>query len=336
MISAIFVSYLSARLARRAIASLRADAPGAEVVVVENSGLEEEAALLEDVADVLVRAPRNLGYAGGINAGVNAASGDLLLFSNPDVLFREGSIAALFAEAGPLVMTGPALFWDEGLLLALPPAEDPNPRALLRRELAGTPRLFHRDVRRGLAALEDAERGLTREARGLSGAVLATRRDTFERVGPFDEGFALYYEENDWQRRLRALGGTLLRVGAAHVVHHYNQSAQKEPRAAEWFGASERRYFEKHFGEAGRVALARPRPEVVLAEPPREVLLLHPEGTLVAVSPLRSFHPTTLGRIPGGVFRLPADVHQGAGDTPLYARLIHEQTFATLAEAVLR
>ena len=36
------------------------------------------------------------------------------------------------------------------------------------------------------------------------------------------------------------------------------------------------------------------------------------------------------------IFRLPADVRQGAGDTPLYARLLHEQTFATLAEAVLR
>lgn len=70
MISFVLVNYRTAALARRAIASFRVQAhdavADAEVVVVDNSGDAEE---LSGIADKLVAPGRNLGFAGGLNAG---------------------------------------------------------------------------------------------------------------------------------------------------------------------------------------------------------------------------------------------------------------------------
>src|SRR5512144_1231277 len=99
MISAVFVSYRSAELAARAIATFRDDARRAgreaEVVVVVNSGDPEERDALESHADAVLFPPRNLGYAGGLNAGIAASRGETLFLANPDLEFAKGSVAAL-------------------------------------------------------------------------------------------------------------------------------------------------------------------------------------------------------------------------------------------------
>ncbi|MGZ5426908.1 MAG: glycosyltransferase family 2 protein, partial [Thermoanaerobaculia bacterium] len=262
MISAVVVSYRSAGLAARALESLREDAAKAnlalETIAVVNSGDPEEARALASAADRVVYPGRNLGFAGGLNAGLEVARGEILVLANPDIVVRAGALTALTAEArGALVVAGPALFLDEGETLHLPPAEEPHPFELARRRLpgAGTAAAFRRRFRRAWHAAAETERRETRPATALSGAFVVLSRRTLERVGPFDEGYVLYFEENDWQRRLRRAGGRLSRVGAARVVHRYNQSAQLEPRAAAWFAASERRYFETHFGPRGPCAL---------------------------------------------------------------------------------
>jgi hypothetical protein len=44
------------------------------------------------------------------------------------------------------------------------------------------------------------------EARRLVGAVLAARREVFDRVGGFDEKYPFEYEETDWEIRVRRAG----------------------------------------------------------------------------------------------------------------------------------
>jgi hypothetical protein len=156
---------------------------------------------------------------------------------------------------------------------------------------------------------------------------MATTRRTLDAVGPFDEGYRLYYEENDWQRRLRLRGGRLLRCGAARVVHRYARSSRTEPLAAGWFGESERRYFETHFGDAGLRALARPAtaeaPAPALLE--EEVLEIPPAvSPAVCVSPLPAFHPFAFARLSRGTgsFRLPRDVSRPLAGETWYLRAV--------------
>jgi GT2 family glycosyltransferase len=347
LISAVVVSYRSAGLAARAIESLSADAAASglalETIAVVNSGDEEEALSLERSADRVVDPGRNLGFAGGLNAGIAASRGEILVLSNPDIAVRAGTLAALLeAASGGFVAAGPALFLDEGEALHLPPAEEPHPFELARRSLAGAPAVFRRRLARGLRAAREAARGETRDASALSGALVAVTRRTLERVGPFDEAYALYFEENDWQRRLRKAGGRLLRVGAARVLHRYNQSARLEPRAAAWFAASERRYFTTHFGARGAAALdaltsgapAQPRPPPApLAD---GVLRFDAPAAAIALSPLVDFSSFALApRVPGGSWRPPEDVVRGFGGATWYARAVDVATGRVLSEGAL-
>ncbi|MBK9063594.1 MAG: glycosyltransferase family 2 protein [Acidobacteria bacterium] len=344
VISAVLVSYRSGALAARALESLREDAARSglslETIAVVNSDDAAEARSLEGAADRVLVPGRNLGYAGGLNAGARAASGEILVLSNPDVLVRPGALAALAGAARErLAAAGPALFLDEGETIHMPPAEEPHPFALARRRLAGTPAAFRRGLRRAAAAAEAAARGETRAVEALSGALVAVSRATLERVGPFDEAYALYYEENDWQRRLRKMGGALRGVGAARVVHAYNSSARLEPRAAAWFAESERRYFATHFGARGSAALdalaahAPPAPPALAPAPAGEGALRLPRPAAVALSPLADFSSFAfVPRAPAGAWRPPADVVAGFGGAPWYARAVDQVSFEILGE----
>jgi len=173
----------------------------------------------------------------------------------------------------------------------------------------------------------------------LSGALVAVSRRTLERVGPFDEGYALYFEENDWQRRLRMAGGRLSRVGAARVVHRYNQSARLEARAAAWFAASERRYFETHFGARGLRTLDAPSAAAgapALAPLANGVLLFDAPSAAIALSPVLDFGAFALDpHASGGSWRPPEDVRRGFGGATWYARAVDLASLDVLAEGAL-
>ncbi len=348
MISAVFVSYRSAALAARAIATFREEARRAgrkaEAVAVVNSGDAAERDALAPHADRVLLPPRNLGFAGGLNAGIAAARGPTLVLANPDLLFGEGSVAALAeaVEAGGVLAAGPALYADGARSVLLPPAEEARPEELARRALAADParadRVFRRDARRAAAQAERAAAGANAFVRSLSGAVVAVTRATLDAVGPFDERYPLYYEENDWQRRLLLGGGRLVYVGGAHVVHLFAQSTRTEPRAAAWFAESEERYYAKHFGETGRRGLARLASCAPFETTPLPVAdglsWADPAPAAVAISPFRHFRPFALVLVPPGERRWtpPADLAEAHSGEALFLRAFARATGATLAE----
>ncbi|HEU4522659.1 MAG TPA: glycosyltransferase, partial [Thermoanaerobaculia bacterium] len=96
MISLLIINYRSAALAVEAIRSARATtAASLQVIVVDNSMDAEEASQLRPHADVLVTSSTNRGYAGGINDGRPHCSGEIMVVSNPDVVFLPGALDAL-------------------------------------------------------------------------------------------------------------------------------------------------------------------------------------------------------------------------------------------------
>ncbi len=349
MISLVVVDYRSAALARRAIASFREAAReagvDAEVVAVDNSG---DAGGLEEHVDRLVTPGRNLGFAGGLNAGVHAARGDVLLLANPDLVFGRGSVGALLgalARAGDGAAAGPALFHDEGMTILMPPSEDPTPMDLVRRRLSMAPATaegpFRRRLRRVLRVRAAVGSGATLGVEALSGALVATTRRTLERVGPFDERYRLYYEENDWQRRLRAGGGRLVFAAGARVAHAWSQSTRLEPRAAEWFAQSERLYFGEHFGArglSGLEALAQAPPWAKPAPPSlRGPLAWRPARDAgIAISPLPWFAPFGWVQLPPGASSwAPPPEYAELLPGACYVRAVDPSTGAVLAEATI-
>jgi GT2 family glycosyltransferase len=245
-ISLLVINYRSASLAAEAIHTARtSSSQPLQVVVVDNSCDPAEAEALHNIADVVIASPRNLGYAGGINAGRRACDGDVIVVSNPDVRFGDDAIDRL-AEVGAAV-AGPALFWDDAYQWMLPPADLQVRSEVIDRVIASRSPAWarRRDRRRFFARVAFWSLDRPTGFRALSGAVMAIRASAFDAAGGFDERFPLYFEENDFLRRVR---GEVVYVPAARCRHLYNQSAGGSDEAAELYAQSELLYLRKWGG----------------------------------------------------------------------------------------
>jgi GT2 family glycosyltransferase len=271
-------------------------------VVVDNSGDVAEAHALRELADTLIVADRNLGYAGGINRGRPACKGDTIVVSNPDVTFAADAINHLQEALERAAVAGPALFWDEGQRWMLPPGDLNTAREKLDEVLASRSPAWReqRDRRRFQKRVAFWSRQQTTDTRMLSGAVLAMRAAEFDRVDGFDERFPLYFEESDFLRRMAALRRRIVYVPAARCRHLFNQSAaQVASEAAAHYAQSELRYLEKWNGPFLARTLKRLERPLPLfdAQPLRLPLQLTADDLVIEASPLATF-ATAAGHFP--------------------------------------
>jgi GT2 family glycosyltransferase len=329
----VLVHYHTPELAAEAVAALTADLAAAgfpsteaELLLVDNGSDPAGRKLLENLPVELVDPGENVGYAGGVNRGVARSRAEAIVLMNPDVLVLPGCLAALLAELTKgAAIAGPRAFWDRGRRLLLPPAEERTRRWELLALLAG----------RGESWAARARRRWRRQARRhweaktplpsyqLSGSLLALRRSAWERVGPFDPGYRLFFEETDWLLRARAAGLPARYVPAAQAVHLYNQSAAREPRAQAWFEESAARFRRRHYGawfppllqSAARMLPASPLAPEPLSPLPAEGLDLAALGLSfplwVEVSPNPTGFPAAAARVESagaGPWRVPAEI----------------------------
>ncbi len=275
-VSLVVVHYHAAELALAAGLSFRRQAAelgvdGEALVVDHGSDAAGARLLAEGFPGRVLADPANPGYAAGVNRGVAAAGGDVVLFGNPDVELFPGALGALLdALRQGAGVAGPRFFWDRERRFLLPPNERRTPGAEMAARLAGRgggwTRLARRAWRRH--ARRHWRAGDTLPSYDLSGALLAVDRGAWERVGPFDEGYRLYFEEVDWLLRCRRRGVRAVYQPRAAVLHHYNRSAAGEGRAGAWFAESEARFGRRWHGRALRALLARLTPRQPGVEPP--------------------------------------------------------------------
>lgn len=326
----VVVNYRSSPLAVEAIRSARsASSESLQVIVVDNSTDGAEAAALRPHADVLLAPPRNLGYAAAINLARRSAEAELMIVSNPDVVFSAGAIDAL--DLG-VPVAGPALFWDDACTWMLPPAERYTTRQRLDAAFAVRSRVWShiRDRRRFRQRLAFWRLTKPRPVESISGAVMAIRSEVFDRVGGFDERFFLYFEETDFLRR----AGEIWYVPAARCRHLYNQSAAGSAEAARHYAESERKYLEKWSGprltrliKGLEHSIARQAGIPVTSE----AITLDRDHVVVEASPLASFD-TAAGLFPRERrIDVPPEVWRTYRSDVLYLRVVESASGAVLA-----
>lgn len=333
-VSVVVVSHRSAGEAAACVASARAafarEGLAGEIVLVDcASGPEETRALAAIGADAEVFLDENRGYSGGANAGLARAAGDRLVLSNADVVFLAGALTALLeaVEDRRVGAAAPLCLWDEGERLRLP--ADSAAGFLGQMGVSH----FAPFARR---TLDLWRRG--GDAPHLPGAVLASRRDVFERVGRFDERFLFEYEETEWEDRVRRAGLALRFVPGARVRHLYARSASRNPDTERRRAVSRRLYRERRWGRVGRVLLERAaarRPRVPSASLLAEPYVAARPGAWVAVSTNPSLIPFAGAPLETD-FRLPPDVLASLPPGPLYLRVFRESDGRPLETFVWR
>ncbi len=249
-----------------------------ELVLVDNGstdGTGELLAGMEPEASV-IRNGENLGFARANNLGARAAKGEFLLFLNNDTLPHSGWLEAMIDEADSDPRVGVV-----GAKLLYP--DDQRIQHAGIEMIDGTPDHVFRNAGAADPGVNEA-----RDLDMVTGACLLIRRDLFERLGGFDEGYVNGVEDVDLCLRARDLGYKVRYCPGAVLEHHEGKTEGRyehvEPNlvrfAERWEGRFDRdgRFIPRVTREVG----AAPDSGVPASTPPedeQEVLRGCWEGT---------------------------------------------------------
>jgi N-acetylglucosaminyl-diphospho-decaprenol L-rhamnosyltransferase len=212
-VSVCVVNWNGGDMLRNLLASLRTSDPGLrlQVIVVDNASTDNS---LAGAADALpgvdvVRNDRNRGFAAANNQCAARAAGRYLFFLNNDTLAHPGAITALvrFLDAHPAyAAVGPRLVGSDGLSQHTG-RRLPTLRVALHQRaflFSNWFRVFAGHYRRYRYGAFDPD--VEADLPQLAAAALLVRRDWFEQIGRWDEGYVFGVEDVDLCLRLGKLG----------------------------------------------------------------------------------------------------------------------------------
>ena len=230
---------------------------GDEIAVVDYAS--DAAALREAVSGhpgvTLIPRTDNLGFAAGVNLGAAHTRAPFLLLLNPDTV-AEGPVLRVLEE---WLIRHPDVGVAGARVLNADRSNQPSARRFpdFTTWLGGRSTTFTSRfpgnwfARRNLVGLEATS---PLDVDWVSGACLMTRRDLFERVGGFDEGFFLYWEDADYCRRVADAGFRRMYVPDVTVWHTAGRASDQNPIAAiRAFHQSAYRLYWKHASPLGRL-----------------------------------------------------------------------------------
>ena len=202
----------------------------------------------------LVRSPANLGFAKANNVLASQSKADFVLLLNSDTRFTSDVVGPLVTvmRANPQVtLVAPRLVFPDGRP-QFSSERFPTLRYELARELLGTKlgAPFRRPVDANLARVrrrDEIETRRTHRADAVWATCWLLRRHDIAENGLFDEEFAIYDEDLDFCRRLRARGGQALYVATVELVHIGGASSTTEAKRR-MMRRARGKYYRRHGG----------------------------------------------------------------------------------------
>lgn len=196
-----------------------------EIIVVDNNSsdgtVEYISELYPDVSIIVNN--KNVGYAAAINLGVANSSGDYLILSNADVIFKKNTIFGLIEKLKlnkGIGIVGPQQLFNDGTFQRSYGYFPSIKRGLF--DLFGISKLFQSIKERNYLRSENKDYCVEY----LDGAVLATKRSIFNKLEGFSEDYFFYSEEVDFCYRNIESGKLNVLVPNFTVTHHRGGSQE--------------------------------------------------------------------------------------------------------------
>lgn len=205
----VVVSYGAPDLLERNLAASGLEGPDVRVVVVDNFSTAAHRAAVEELGRHhgwhVVGMPDNRGFGAACNAGVEAARRlgcRTFLFLNPDARISAAVVAELRAQSlrEPMSLISPRLIDSAGRVVFRAARTDLSTGRIHSRPVAAGPRT--------------ADAG-----DWLCGACVVVHDELFRRIGGYDEGYFLYWEDVDLGYRAVAAGGSVVLREDLIAVH---------------------------------------------------------------------------------------------------------------------
>ena len=216
---------------------------GTPLKVILTLNIEETPAF--DVAgfDFPVEVIRNAaakGFAANHNAAFKYAKTDYFCVLNPDIRLEQDPFPPLIEQAtnpetgvvGPLIVNPSGKIEDSARRF-------PTPVGILGKLLLGSHNLDY-EIHASPVSPD-----------WVGGMFMVFRSEMFRRIGGFDEGYFLYYEDVDLCWRLRGSGYRVMLVPSVRATHDARRESHRQTRYLFWHARSMLRFFRKRcFGAA--------------------------------------------------------------------------------------
>lgn len=235
---------------------------GYPIIVVDNASSDGSREMVAEhfPAVTLLASDVNLGFAGGVNAGVRATASPWVLILNPDVavtpdglegLLREGTAEPTIGAAGACLVDAAGMPQAGFAVRRFPTL------ATLAVDLLLVDQLWPANPATSRYLARDLALDVTQDVEQPAAASLLVRRAAFDAVGGFDPGFhPAWFEDVDFCRRLRAAGWRIRYVAGARLRHEGGVAMRTMglgPFNDAWY-RNMRRYVDRHMSLPARIA----------------------------------------------------------------------------------
>lgn len=255
MISIVIVSWNVKDILERCLQSIdeTADLPF-ELFVIDNNSEDSTKVFLKDYKPnnalmskhEVIYNDKNLGFSKALNKGLSKARGEYVLILNPDTRMIEPSLQKMVNVASSCKNLGVMGF------------KILNPNGKLQWSISRLPGLRRQlEARLGLWKPKfDYDK--LQETEQINASVALIPKKVLDDVGLWDDGFFIWFEENDFCRRARNKGFKIYYSPEISVIHESQAGIKKIPfwkRQFIW-QKSMFRYFRKHHGLAQAIAIS--------------------------------------------------------------------------------
>lgn len=216
-----------------------------EVIVVDNASKEDEATEIEQRYPQVkvIRSPKNLGFAGGNNLGIQAAQGKFLFFLNNDTLLRckkEDVRSKMFQPLIDRLESSPKIgvvcpkirfSWGDNLI-----------------QYAGYTSLSSITMRNraiGCGEADNSQYDTARPTPYAHGAAMMVKQEVIEKAGLMPECYFLYYEELDWSMMIHRAGYDIWYEPACTIFHKESQTTGQNSPLRTYYMTRNRLLFAK-------------------------------------------------------------------------------------------
>jgi GT2 family glycosyltransferase len=192
-----------------------------EVIVVDNgserSNLRDEVQKNEKAQ--FLETGKNLGFAGGNNAGLPLCKGEYIFFINNDTEVEPDLLDKIvpFASSKPkLGMVSPRLHYYHDKDLIQYAGATPMSKVTIRNEGIGW------------KEKDEDQYSESRKTSYIHGAAMLVPKEVINAIGPMYEDYFLYYEEYDWCERIAQSGLEIWYFGGTKIFHKESVSTGQD------------------------------------------------------------------------------------------------------------
>lgn len=226
-----------------------------EIFVVDNNSADDSKNFFYDkfLQVKFIWNNENEGFAKACNKALQQASGDYILFLNPDTIVPENcfeNCITFIQSKNNSIACGVKMIDGSGNFLKESKRSFPSPATSFYK-LSGLALFFPRSKIFSKYHLGFLDKTSNHEVDVLSGAFMMVPKKIIEKVGAFDENFFMYGEDIDLSYRIQKAGYKNFYFAETTIIHFKGESTQKESiKYVQMFYKAMSIFVKKHYGGA--------------------------------------------------------------------------------------